>query len=416
MKTSKVILIALFFVCTELQAQNAFISGYILSKESDTIRGLVNDQNWRENPREIIFKAGVNEEDEVFTASDIKGFGIWNEIEEHYRAVNMEIDFSPIKTNDLSYNKERKLVRISVFLRVRILGPINLYELKDTIQKEHFFVQKGNGKIAELVYHRFLDDDAIQTAAYKSNNRYQDQLYEMMIDCEGISLSDTRKLEYRLFNINRIIQNYNECVAPEQYQYVSKKEKPKFKFGFVGGTSYSFVNFGPGVPAGLSSIQYDFSLGYLVGLGLDIQLSRNLGRNSIRIESIIHSRRYKAQWSGIDNSSFSKSMLQTNYIYQYKKINRKVNPHLGAGLSIYLSSEKNNQISPNEIKRTVQYIVSNKVGKIGIAGIVNSGLEYRNVYLDFRYYYFLNSNIVFLESSASVYEQSFQVSFSWFFN
>lgn len=404
-------LLLAFLVFGQVHAQDFFTDGYILSMQKDTISGLIENLNWRENPREIHFKPNQNSEAEVYTPADIMGFGIWTKVEEHYWGVRMDMDISTVKSTDLSYNKVRKIATVSGFMRIRILGPINLYEFRDSLKKEHFFTQKRNGDIEELIFHKYLENDNQQSTVVRTDKRYQKQLLDMMAECTAIGPEDMRHMEYNLYHISRFVRGYNDCVAPDQIQYIAKKEKPTLHLGLIAGSSYSSVSFGQGSPASLTSIEQKFTLGYLTGLGLEMQLPRNLGRNSLRFEGIYHHRRFKARWDSEENSAFSVQYLQGYLLYQHKGVVRRVNPSFGLGISIYHNLREIDLSTTSQGLFAAQYVANE--GKTGAAGVIQAGFVYQNLSIDFRYHYFINSKFIVL-GNGSIREQSIHAALTWF--
>lgn len=324
----------------------------------------------------------------------------------------MNIDVSPIKSSQLTDKKERTLVESSTFLRIRILGALSLFQLIDSLDKEHFFVQQEGGIIEELVFHRYLENEALQTSTVRTNNLFQYQLINMMTACEQISLAEAKQMQYSLFHISRLILRYNACAAPDRIQYIAKKEKPKLQLGIVGGSSYSAIGFGTGFPLSLQSIKYELAPGYLAGLGFMIQLPRNLGRNTFRIEGLFHQRRFKAQWGPDNNSAFSIPNLQINLMYQWRMTLKKVNPFFGGGISPFIPL-KQLELNTSSIGLWAAQYVSNE-NRSGVACFLNGGIFYKNLYIDLRYSYYLNPKIVLLGELGVLNESSLQICLAWF--
>ena len=412
MKQLFLLLVMALLLSKEMYAQDLFVRGYVLSTSGDTIHGWVENLNWDENPNTIRFRQNSTAALQIYAASDINGFGMWTEIEEHYRAVSMNMDFSPVKTQQLTYAQERLLKPYSVFLRIRILGPICLYELKDSLRKDHFFAQKKGEEIEELIYHRYMVEDNIQSSVVRTDNRYRDQLLNIMGLCDQIRLADMSEMTYSLFHLSRIIQRYNICVAPEEEQYVSQKERPKVSFGPLVGTSYSSVVYGTGFNNVLQSITYDFSPGMIAGLAMNVALPRNQGKNALRFEGLYHLRRFQAQWSPGLNSAFSVQNIQLNLMYQYRMVSGKLNPYAGIGLTTFLNLTKFERNTTDIILRSTQFVTTDS--DIGTAGMVNLGVRYQNLYVDIRYTQYFNPRIVLLGELGRINEQSFQLCVAYF--
>lgn len=413
MKIIKLLLFTTFLLFNATQAQDLFTQGYVLTTSGDTVSGLIENQNWLENPNTIRFKESSTSEVRTYSPSDIAGFGMWTEMEEHYRGVNMEIDFTPVKTPDLLYSKDRQLVRTNTFLRIRVLGRVSLYDLRDSSRKEHYFIQKDQGEIVELIYHRYIDNDNPQTSVVRVVSMFKNQLSSFLAGCDKIGSDDINKSKYTLFHISRLVRNYNTCIYPDEIQYIAKKDKPKLSLGVMVGASVSSVLFRTGFSNTLQSIEYDFAPGFLGGLALNVQLPRNNGRNAMRIEGIFNNRKFKAQWTPDDNSSFSVPAIQLNLLYQYRGTNSgKVNPYFGIGLSFDQSLkqfEVNSTVVP---LLATQFVTTER--RNGVSGIFNVGVLYENMYLDFRYNHYFNTKLVLLGEVGSLTERSFQVCLAWF--
>lgn len=123
-KHSLLVLILLQLVIISY-AQNGYGPGYIITNDSDTLKGLIKLKSNYLNSRSCDFIYGNKENEKAYSPSDIRAFRFLNS--KYY--VSREVTIDSLKQR--------------VFLEYLVEGIVNLYYLKD-LQKEYYFLEKDN--------------------------------------------------------------------------------------------------------------------------------------------------------------------------------------------------------------------------------------------------------------------------------
>ena len=106
-------------------AQNGYGPGYIITNDSDTLKGLIKQKSNYLNSRSCDFIYGNKESEKAYSPSDIKAYRFLNS--KYY--VSREVTVDSVKQR--------------VFLEYLVEGIVNLYYFKD-LQKEYYFLEKDN--------------------------------------------------------------------------------------------------------------------------------------------------------------------------------------------------------------------------------------------------------------------------------
>ncbi len=118
------IIVALFMLFQQkASAQANYIQGSIVPFGQDTIKGLIDYQNWEKNPRVIRFKQNANAETVKYTPSQIKFFSAGGD---RYYGKVVTVDKSPHKLQNLTYSTKAKNVVDTVFLQLLVDGKAKL--------------------------------------------------------------------------------------------------------------------------------------------------------------------------------------------------------------------------------------------------------------------------------------------------
>jgi hypothetical protein len=220
-------------------AQSNFIDGGIVQLNGDTLLGQIDYQEWAINPQKISFKKGNESKVKYFGAKDIAGFVI-NEKNEYYESAAVEINmetidpkFLPIFESKRDAFNKFKPVRDTVFLLVLEKGELNFYEYIDK-NRTHFFANKKNEPIKELVIRKvFIDDELVFLYDYRS------QLRVLMGTCPSLNI-DFEKLAFEKSKFYKIIHSFNKC--SNNVTYIKDKEKSERSFKVLIGMGVPFFN------------------------------------------------------------------------------------------------------------------------------------------------------------------------------
>lgn len=148
MKNPHYLLIAVV-VCLAHTAnsQSTFENGYVVLTNGDTLRGAINNRDWKTNPKSIEFRSASGDLFN-YTPAEITRFYL-EKSNENFRAVSMIIDKSPTEADHVTEESHLLSAQETLFLRVLVNGPIALLHSFDF--KDHFYFEKG-GEVTELLH------------------------------------------------------------------------------------------------------------------------------------------------------------------------------------------------------------------------------------------------------------------------
>lgn len=263
---------------SRLIAQSKLSKDYIVTQNSDTIQGIIEDKQWKLNPKRIKFKKEISDPSTVYTTSQLKGFYVSNS-NEHYKSTLVSIDHTPYELSELITPKEigrrykEFLKTDSVFLRQLVQGKVNLFILNEGGSKTHFYIQKlPQDTIVELLYKRFLQETPMGTVG---NNQigvmegYKQQLQEYFEDSPSTrpKINSTKYEETSLINLFNF---YNGLAHPVNSNLQKVTRSRSDFYLLVGGTS-SQLSFQTDEtsPQYLNQVKFKSSFKPTINMGLD---------------------------------------------------------------------------------------------------------------------------------------------------
>jgi hypothetical protein len=239
MKTKLAATLLSIFIAQLCFAQRNFIKGKLITADKDTLSGYIDYKEWIKSPLEIYFKREITQPSFVYSSTEISGF-IIDFNHETYTSLTFAIEKlsrngSKIVFPSLGayYNRAKKLIQKSAFVRVLSTGKAVLYHFVDKDSEEHFLVRKDD-IFEPLVYH--IIETGNQTAKIK---QYQLQLADVLSDaCKKLPFQST---DYYSKDIKKLIDSYNDCfkiiIKPEYAQ----NSRGKWEYGVIAGAGYSRI-------------------------------------------------------------------------------------------------------------------------------------------------------------------------------
>lgn len=198
------------------------VDGYIIKQNGDTLKGKIDYGLWSKNPTKIKFAVDNNALKTYDVIKELQGFGINGK--SVYVRKKISLDITPYEMVFLRETNERTIVPdTTLMLKHLIKGKINLYYLKDNNAKPHFFVEKRDFSIQELIKHDFIK-------VIKGNNTkvtdkmYNNQLSELVKDYPPYQ-NKTFNLEYTETALSAAISDYNKNFSTVKTYELAKKEK-----------------------------------------------------------------------------------------------------------------------------------------------------------------------------------------------
>lgn len=311
--------------------------GYVLSIEGDTLKGLLDYQDWKRNPKSISFKSKVGEE-KRYAADQIDQFYVKTANELYFGRI-VRTDQSSLRSSDVINLLNQNIYKTdTVFLKVLVKGEKNLFQFDDG-KRVHFLIGE-NGNIREL---EIKKQRVSQNSGYAvlTINMYREQLRSVMSDCTPKNV-DINRLMYGTKSFIKVFLAYHECKS-SHVEYINQSNDAfKFVFGITGGAQSTNVKVSSseGFPT-LVSDDYSTSYGPIAGLTCDIIIPKSRGAWSIA-NSLIYSNYSTSEVtvlpSGLNtytsdiNINFSHVKLTNLFRFKFVS-NHKFSPFINLGIS-----------------------------------------------------------------------------------
>lgn len=211
MKQLNLVLLLLLY-CTLAFAQKDFRKGYVV-QGTDTLRGYVDYRGDMRNAQSATFKSTPEGNEQVFTPSDIAGYGFEKE--------NKAFESKTIMPGTQADSAPQKL-----FMNVLVKGRANIYSYRDSHSLDHYYLQKDT-LFMELVQHKREQIDPRTGRIHLVNsNVFRGILNMAFTDCASFSASQMEQVKLLHRDLINITSKYNQCVAPAEAS-VSYKHREK---------------------------------------------------------------------------------------------------------------------------------------------------------------------------------------------
>jgi hypothetical protein len=383
----------LFFLLSVLTttAQANFVAGAIVKLNGDTIKGEIDYQQWAYNPKTIRFRANASESGKSYTYKDIKGFSIKDNDERYQTAIlnvnNEAIDIKKMVVYESldSIYTDFKLDLDTVFLLTLVQGRINLFELTyATDGKIHYFLQKDNSKLDELMYRQVKIRNRDTSGIYTVDT-YKSQLRIITTDCLS-EVRDFAKTPFVKSEIIQIITKFNVCSGKLSYK-VKEASGEKY-FSVITGVARPIVSardywspngissYGQILPTIGASYEQTYNrMRNRLGFGIDLNLT--FYKNYFNTKDIIYNR--------IIDYKVNTMALNLNVFLRYSLTAGKIQPYIKGGLGFSYLTSSAIELFGTDIGSTVQEsIVSYNISPLQLRYLMAIGLKIGRFYTEPR--------------------------------
>jgi len=264
-----------FLLCTTaLLAQFNFEEGYYINNAGQKVEGYINNADWSNHPKRIVFRPAIDAKSQTFTIDDIREFAIKEGVK--YQRFDVEIDQSLRAFMEPDDNPGPVFKRDRVFLRLLVEGAANLYVFVESDQ-DIFFFNSGTDTPRQLIFKDYLSDSGKKRTNYQFRNQLREQLL-----CDGIGFERFSKMRYARSPLTELFVDYSNCrnTAPVLYE---RKKKPTTQYlSLIGGIDVSTLTYSR-AGFGLSSFSQKLepATGFRIGIAGEIVLPRNNDRWAI---------------------------------------------------------------------------------------------------------------------------------------
>lgn len=197
----------ILFIGLNTIAQIKFEKGYFISNDGVKTEGFIKNSDWLDNPTYFIFKKDKNSSASTKSIVNIKEFGIYNESQ--YVRATVNIDKSSNNSNRLSKKRIAEYIEETLFLKVIVKGPANLYFYQTSkFDGLRLFYNLENDSIIKQLEYKKYEIKVDGKKRIGTNNNYQKQLRDY-ISCGNLK---TNRVRYSRKSLIKYFLNYNKCV------------------------------------------------------------------------------------------------------------------------------------------------------------------------------------------------------------
>ncbi len=387
----QLVTLASLFISISTFSQSNFVVGSISKLNGQSLKGLIDYREWDINPRSIQFK-DLSQHIVEYKCADLLEFRI-DEKNEIYKRANVSVNYEipPVYQTAQKIDYHLKLTRDTVFLLKLADGIINLYYLKDDKSSQHFFIQKNNGRIEELIQRTIFVGNTSELNSTTSSHYYQSvyfddykkQLEELMSDYPPIE-QEVRNLILNYSSTLDLVKKYN--AFKRQLTYVKPKDKGTSAIYAFSGLAQSFFVADDYFYNNLDRVTTN-STSATIGVGFEWSIIRSNKKLFVGIETAYQQNKvaYSAEIRHVKND-YNIDVRGFRYNAYLKYILYKgaiVQPYMKGG--IYLASYfKRSSLSTDEITRPVSTNPNNllKSEQFVFAAL---GFKMRSFFVETRY-------------------------------
>lgn len=302
-------------------------------KNGDTLRGFIIDRkdNWA--VKSIDFAQSENSVPERYRVYALNAFYL-KPYNAYYYSRILDVDKKPIDMSSLEDNGTRKVTGDTVLIQLLAKGSMNLFKYNDEKNKTHFFVQKGEGKIEELPFVRYMANGKVAELHF-----YQGTLKGMTTDCSKTRTPPTR---YEDQPLTEFVKRYNSCFGAKD-EYTAANEKMKIQVGVFGGVAFSSGKFsGQAIGTGFTTSNalgpYSGGSGAFAGIFAELSARRasNPSRAGLQLfwQKFPTMTREVQTLTGYEKFVMDFTVVQLGPTYKYIFMTgKKISPYLKAELS-----------------------------------------------------------------------------------
>ena len=194
---------------SNLYSQINFEPGYIVTKSGDTLRCLIKNVDWKNNPNSISYRLSETAPTFSMSKDTIQEFAIGESLRYTYFVVDIDTTVAN-RIEQLSFKRNPEFKTEGVLLKELIKGSANLYSYDDGITYFYFTTDEKPTNATALVYKKYKKSYNLVA----TNNHFRQQLYREM-KCEQIAKSYYENIKYTRSSLSKFFKKYNQCIDPD---------------------------------------------------------------------------------------------------------------------------------------------------------------------------------------------------------
>ena len=363
-------------LCLSANAQ-LYKEGFVITNNSDTIRGFIANESYSENSKKCSLKKTESSDAVIYLPGDIKAY----------------------KFTDGKYYVSRKITvngdSIKAFLEYIIHGSIDVYYYRGD-NKEHYFVENPNYEIKELVNDvKEVNDDG-KYYLWKSN-RYIGTL-KLALPNNNPEISkqiEETTLDHK--SLISLVKKYQKVICKNDVCVIYEKKIPNIiKFGVLAGVSMNTLSVSKDLPPQFY-YWWHSNFNWALSPSLGLYFYKNIPAISERagiqyeiefiaprtLETVNSEPASGGHLTYINTLSYTYSSLKNTLLFRYIIQKQKISPLLFLG--IYMDNSFVSESSGREEDRwdngsgTTMYqsYVPEAKNKVDYGFTVGTGLEFR---------------------------------------
>ncbi len=318
-------------------AQRNYVSAALLLQNGDSLSGQIDYRKWDVNPLSVSFREGNDAAAREYAPADIKGFLIRGN-QEMYLSMPAAIDVTQETVDHLSATQHRDSIGGVHFLRVLMDGPVKLLLYTDRFHRQHFFIMEKDSLTALIKKQVYISNqESVGYGQLKTHHFYRQQLAGVFGDC--VPARHLSVLDYSERALRSVLQQYAGCRYPGQ-QLVTRKEDrdTRVSLGLMGGAGLNTYRFSGSHP--FAPRKYGNTVAPVVGIFLDVPVSRYRQKISWNNELIYTTRAFSSSWSS--NGFYNEVDVQFHYIQvqtllKYTLPQGSLRPYVNVGVAAAIS-------------------------------------------------------------------------------
>jgi hypothetical protein len=294
----------LTILCINCYSQVSFEKGYYIDNNSQKIKCLIKNLDWKNNPSEFKYKLLENDKPKNITIKSIKEFGIDN-VSKYIRST-VNIDRSSESIQKLSNEKKPLFKKENLFLKILIGGKSNLYEYVDGNLNRYFYSKDGTN-IKQLIFKMYKTNDGNNIA---KNHRFRQQLWANL-ECTTFKMSKIKNINYKKNDLIRFFTEYNKCGNVNLLNFGVKEKRDLFNLTIRPRLNSSSLEIQNTVSNSIN-IDSGNEIGFGFGLEAEFILPFNKNKWAIVVEPTYKS--FKSKKTGKNNNvSGGQLITEINY-------------------------------------------------------------------------------------------------------
>ena len=396
------VLVLCFLLSSVVFGQSDYKKAVIHKTSGDTLRCLVKDKEWLENPTSITIRTTPKSTTQQVKISEILKIIIENG--DYYKAATVKIDKTPLEFQTAYIDPQLiKFEEALVLLQVEhSASPFTLMSLRRG-GRFYLFVQKDGGEPQPLIYRKIsLLRDGVSFET--EDNSYISQLADMLEGCAA-AVKKTENTNYSTGRIVDIFKIYGQECGGNTTEY-SNEQRLKGKMGitFIGGVSFNHPRFRgvdgfTGSPL-ITSNQLTTAAAFSGGVRMQYLLPRLHQRLALLLDLFYNS--YTSNTT--EYTSFTTSdlytkktlnihpgLVKTALMAKYYLTDGALRPFLQAGFAGCLTISHEESVVLDDYYNGQSHIstanpydgITYKKMQLGFTG--GAGVEYKRLSADYRY-------------------------------